>query len=224
MEGLNHTIKAVIFDMDGTMIDTEKLYQIFWEKALQFYGYQPSTQLLLDLRSLSRNLAAKLFKENFGDGIDYTLIREKRMELMNEYIDCYGVEKKPGLDELLAYLSSQKIKLAVATATDEVRTRAYLSQAGVLSYFDAIACATMVAHGKPAPDIYQLAASKLDVPTTDCLAIEDSPNGVISAHSAGCQVIMVPENIEEEFEFPFPVIKRKSLYEVASNLNTIPLS
>lgn len=193
------TIKAIIFDMDGLMIDTEKLYQIFWEKALQHYNYQPSKQLLLDLRSLSRDLAAKLLQDHFGKDLDYHQIRNKRVELMNGYIDEHGVEKKQGLDELLAFLQQKKLLLAVATATDMERTKQYLTQLKIRDHFQVVVCGPMVAHGKPAPDIYEKAVNMLGVLPEECIALEDSPNGAKAAFTAGCNVIAVPEDRKELF-------------------------
>ncbi len=193
----NWDIHAVIFDMDGLMIDTEKLYQRFWKEAIEFYGHHPTQQLLLDLRSLSRDLAKQLLESTFGNSIDYNLIRQKRVELMDQYISCHGVVKKEGLDEILEYLQKNNIRMAVATATEYERTMRYLSCIDIFSYFDHIVCGTMVAHGKPAPDIYQKAIELLELPAIQCLALEDSPNGVKSALSAGCNAIMVPENYDQ---------------------------
>ncbi len=191
-------LKAIIFDMDGLMIDTEKLYQVFWERALQYYDYQPSKQLLLDLRSLSRDLAAKLLQDHFGTGLDYTKIRNKRVELMNAYIDEHGVEKKEGLDELLAYCSEKKLRMAVATATDYERANQYMTQLKIRDKFEVIVCGPMVKHGKPAPDIYLKVVELLGVLPEECIALEDSPNGGRAASAAGCNVIMVPEDKNED--------------------------
>ena len=177
-------LKAIIFDMDGLMIDTEKLYQVFWERALQYYDYQPSKQLLLDLRSLSRDLAAKLLQDHFGTGLDYTKIRNKRVELMN--------------DELLAYCSEKKLRMAVATATDYERANQYMTQLKIRDKFEVIVCGPMVKHGKPAPDIYLKVVELLGVLPEECIALEDSPNGGRAASAAGCNVIMVPEDKNED--------------------------
>lgn len=207
-------IKAVIFDMDGLMLDTEKLYELFWERALQFYGYQPNKQLLLDLRSLSRDLAAKLLQQNFGLELDYHQIRNKRVELMNAYIEEHGIEKKEGLDELLVYLKEKEYRMAVATATEYERTKLYLTQLGLHEYFDAIVCGPMVAHGKPAPDIYHKAIELLGKSPKECLALEDSPNGVTSAYRAGCNVIMIPECEENEIGEGVKYQQVKSLRDI----------
>lgn len=186
-------IKGVIFDMDGLMIDTEKLLTRFWCKASNIYGFNMTKEHVLGIRSLAAKFAEPKLKGIFGESFDYQKVRAKRIELMNDYILKNGIEKKKGLDELLEYLKSNGYLIAVATATDLSRTTAYLSRIGIFHYFDKIVCATMVENGKPEPDIYLKASSELGLLPEECLALEDSPNGIISAHRAGCRPIMIPD-------------------------------
>ena len=100
--------------------------------------------------------------------------------------------------ELLEFLKTKNVKRAIATATDEERARKYLKQIGLEPYFDKIICATMVEYGKPSPDIYEYACRQLKLLPEECMAVEDSPNGVLSAYRAGCKVVMVPDQTEPE--------------------------
>ncbi len=142
-------IKGVIFDMDGLMLDTEKLLTRFWTEAAEKFGYQMKKEHVLGIRSLAAVFAEPKLKGIFGDGFDYKSIRAERIRLMNDYIEKFGVEKKKGLDELLNYLKG-KYKISVATATDYERTEIYLKKAGVWGIFDKVICGPMVDNGKPA--------------------------------------------------------------------------
>ena len=186
-------ILGVIFDMDGLMLDTEKLYTRFWKKAAEYYGFEMTDEHILGIRSMAAKFACTRLKEILGDSFDYYAVREKRRELMDEYIAAHGVEKKQGLDNLLKKLSQRSIKLAVATATNRERTENYLRQTKVIDYFDVIVTGDMIQNGKPAPDIYQTAAKALGLDCTDCIALEDSPNGILSAYRAGCKPVMIPD-------------------------------
>ncbi|MCR4697237.1 MAG: HAD family phosphatase [Lachnospiraceae bacterium] len=183
----------VIFDLDGTLIDTEKLYRKYWPMALADYGYELSDERALMLRSLGRPFAPAQFKEWYGEDFDYNLVRNRRKEYVEGYIEKNGVELRPGVKEILEYLRDKKITVAIATATDYERTDKYLNMTGIREYFEHIICATMVEHGKPAPDIYEYACSKLNANPSDCFAVEDAPNGVKSAHAAGLKVIFVAD-------------------------------
>lgn len=194
-------IKAVLFDMDGTLIDTEKYYRICWPKAMAHFGYEMSDEQALSMRSLGQPFAPAHLKEMFADeNLDYPAIRAYRKELMEEYLAKNGIEIKRGAIELLNFLKEKKIRRAVATATDMERTTRYLKQIGLYPYFDEIISATMVEHGKPAPDIYTFACAQLGLAPEECLAVEDSPNGVMSACRAGCQVAMVPDQTQPDDE------------------------
>lgn len=193
-------IKGVIFDMDGLMIDTEKLLTKFWCKAAKLYGFNMTMEHVLGIRSLAAKFAEPKLKGIFGDSFNYMEVRAKRIELMNEYIENNGIEKKKGLDELLIYLKQNGYKIAVATATDLKRTTAYLTRIGIFDYFDKIICASMVKNGKPEPDIYLKASEELGFLPKECIALEDSPNGIISAHRAGCIPIMIPDLSEPDDE------------------------
>lgn len=193
-------IKGVIFDMDGLMIDTEKLLTKFWCKAAKLYGFDMTMEHVLGIRSLAAKFAEPKLKGIFGDSFNYMEVRAKRIELMNEYIENNGIEKKKGLDELLIYLKQNGYKIAVATATDLKRTTAYLTRIGIFDYFDKIICASMVKNGKPEPDIYLKASEELGFLPKECIALEDSPNGIISANRAGCIPIMIPDLSEPDDE------------------------
>ncbi len=184
---------GVIFDMDGLMLDTEKLLTRFWCEAAAFYGFYMTKQHVLGIRSLAAKYAEPHLKGIFGESFDYRAVRAKRIELMNAYIENNGIEKKQGLDELLESLSERGIKLAVATATDRSRTQMYLEKAGVIRYFDEIITGDMIQNGKPDPDIYITAAKQLGLACGECIALEDSPNGIRSAYDAGCKPIMIPD-------------------------------
>ncbi len=207
--------RAVIFDLDGTLIDTEKYYRIFWPKALAEFGYTLTDEQALLLRSLGRPFAPALLQEWFGEDFDYPKIRQRRKDMMEEVLERDGIRKKPGAEELLLYLRERSITAAIATASDLERTERYLKRVGLLSYFDKLISATMVKEGKPSPDIYQYACCELGLYPEECIAVEDSPNGVLSAYRAGLRVIMVPDQTKPDKEL------EKYLYACVDSLSDI---
>lgn len=186
-------INTVIFDMDGTLIDTEKYLYRYWKQATQELGYELTHEQLLRFRSFSKEYAEPYFKEMLGQDFDFQAVRARRIELMRAHIQTYGVEKKPGVDELLHWLTAHGYKKAVSTATDAERTKQYLTQIGVYDQFDKIACAPSMPHGKPMPDVYLYACDQVGEKPKNCLALEDSDNGALSAHRAGCKVVLVKD-------------------------------
>ena len=208
-------IKAVIFDMDGLMLDTEKLLVKYWCEAANALGFPMERKHALALRSFSRKFAIPKLKERFGEDCDYIAIHDLRVKLMKEYTDVYGIEKKAGLDELLDYLNKNGYRTAVATATNIERAEEYLKKIGVYDKFETIICGNMLENGKPCPDIYLYACERLGLAPCECMALEDSPNGVKSASTAGCVTVMVPDLTQPEKE------QLDAVYAVASSLDKV---
>lgn len=214
---MNKNVSAVIFDLDGTLTDTEKYYQVAWPKALNEFGYEVKPGMTLELRSLGRPFAITWFKSIYGEDFDYNAVREYRKKLIEEMISENGIPLKPGAVEILTWLREQGILTAIATANDYERTEKYLKSIGLFDYFDKIICANMVKQGKPAPDIYKYACDELGLNPANTYAVEDSPNGIKSAYSAGCKTIMVPDLSEPDEELSRMLYARlDSLWDIKS--------
>lgn len=186
-------IRGLIFDMDGLILDTEKLLARYWMQAAHEAGFPMTLEHVLGIRSLAAIYAKPRLQGIFGAQFDYEAIRARRRELTAQHIREHGIECKPGIGVLLSYCKDNGIRCAVGTATDRERTRDYLTQAGLYDRFDTFVCGDMVRKGKPDPEIYQTAAGALGLPPADCIALEDSPNGIRSAHAAGCKAVMIPD-------------------------------
>jgi HAD superfamily hydrolase (TIGR01509 family) len=208
-------IRAVIFDMDGLILDTEKLYCRFWMEAAREAGYDWQMCHSLNIRSMASEFSEPYLKSIFGEDFDRQAIRRRRNELMDAYLADHPIEKKPGIDELLDYLKSHYYKRAVATATNETKAMNYLDEVGLLNDFDQIISAPTVPHGKPMPDVYLYACRRLVEKPEDCIALEDSPNGIMAAYRAGCKPVMVPDLTQPDEELS------KILYGKADSLKDV---
>lgn len=190
---MGDVIKGVIFDMDGTLLDTEKLYLRFWIEAARRMGYPMEEEHALAIRATHASVAEPLLKKLVCPEFDYHGVRALRRQIMEEYVDEHGVDPKPGMLEVLAALKERGIRIGLATATPEPRARKYLRMVNAEAYFDAVTCAGMVEKGKPAPDIYLLACERTGVRPAQALAVEDAPSGVRSAHAAGMRTVLIPD-------------------------------
>jgi len=186
-------IKAFIFDLDGTLIDTEKIYAEVWPKAVADMGFKLTREQYLSLRSLGRPYSPAKFKEWYGQDFDYDYARKIRKGYFNEIVERDGIQRKPGAIELLEFLHKKGIVTAIATATDIDRATEYMRMTGLMGHFDRVISATMVDEGKPSPKVYLYACEQLGLAPHECVAVEDAPNGITSAFRAGCKVIMVPD-------------------------------
>ena len=191
--GVQRPIRGVLFDMDGLVLDSEKLYSRFWREACAAYGYDMSYGQSLKMRALNSRLGEAMLKSFFGPDTDYVTIRTKRIELMDAFIEENGVELKPGILELMAHLEEKKIPAAIASSSPLPRIRSHLSRHGLDVRFAALCSGYEVEKGKPEPDIYRYAAKCLGLRPEECMALEDAPSGITSAYRAGCLTVMVPD-------------------------------
>lgn len=188
-------IEAIIFDMDGLMLDTENVALECWQKAGEQYGYTITKELMLQAIGTTITDTKQLLFNNFGDDFPFEEARNLRSQYIKEHIDTHGIPTKEGLIDLLAYCQKEQIPIAVATSTHRHRAEPLLEKIGIKAYFDYIICGDDVTKGKPEPDIFLLASKTLGIHTNRCIVLEDSENGVLAASRAGTIPIWVPDLI-----------------------------
>lgn len=198
--------KAVVFDMDGVLLDTEKIYRMHWKKAGREFG---KTEAQMDhvcrlIAGGTTDHTRQVFAEEFGEDFPYMECRKLTYEMMEKYISEHGIDLKPGVIKTLEHLKENRLKIAVATSTREELARERLRMTGIYDYFDELVYSNMVARGKPNPDIYLKACEMLGVAPGDAIGVEDSINGVKACHAAGLYTVMVIDLIQPDRDiFPY---------------------
>jgi len=195
-------MRAVVFDMDGLMFDTERLAMAAWDYAGEKLGVGKAGYMVMKTLGVTAERADEIWREEFGADIDTEAMRRYGREFTGDFYEHNKVPVKPGLYELLNWLKSAGIKTAVASSSTRRAVDRNLKSAGITDKFNVTVCGEMAARSKPAPDIYLKACELLGESPEDCIALEDSRNGLWSAHNAGCRVIMVPDlwKADEETE------------------------
>ena len=179
--------------MDGLVLDSEALYTRFWREAANALGYPMTVEQSLGMRSLGKKLGQPYLESLFGPTVDYTTLRNKRIELMDAYVAEHGIPPKPGIYELLDYMDANNIPGAITSSSPMEFIQQHLSSVNLLHRFRKLCSGHAIPNGKPAPDIYLLGAKELGLDPSECLAMEDSPTGILSAYRAGCLPVMIPD-------------------------------
>ena len=184
---------ALIFDMDGLMLDSEPLYQAAWQAAARELGYDLDAELYLSLVGRSSVEADRAFQQIFGEQFPVEAFNDRWDKLWQQLIKTQGVPLQTGLLPLLDWVDQQAIVKAIGTSSNSAEAELCLSLAGIRDRFSTLVTVDQVAAGKPAPDIFLAAAAQLQVEPVCCLVLEDSNAGVQAADAAGMAVVMVPD-------------------------------
>ncbi|MBO5282021.1 MAG: HAD family phosphatase [Lachnospiraceae bacterium] len=193
-------MKAIIFDMDGVLFDTERLCMDSWIAVARENGI-PDMEAFFP-RCIGRNQTdtAALFREFYGESYDYEQFRQQASEKFHEDIVQKGMPVKKGVREILEFLRQRKYRIGLASSSSRPSVEEHLERTGLREYFRSLTTGDMVEHSKPQPDIYRMACESMGVDPQEAMAIEDSPNGIRAAYSAGMIPIMVPDLIEPDQE------------------------
>ena len=186
---------AVIFDADGTLFDTETLMYEVWVEIGRDMGLTMTIPEYLHYVGLNRKAVLDVMRERIGPDFDGADFMVRCVARLSERIEEEGVPLKPGVREILELLRQKGIPVGLATSTHRVRTDRRLELCGLGEYFSAVVTGDEVSKGKPDPEIYCAVCGKLNVSPNACLAVEDSRNGILSAHHAGLKVAMIPDMV-----------------------------
>ncbi len=216
--------KAMIFDMDGVIFDSETLVKICWKMVADKYGI-PGIEEQCN-RCLGTNMeeSRRIMKEHYGQDFPYDEYKKEMSDLFHERADGGKLPQKPGVRELLQYLKEQGIRTAVASSTRSNLVIQELDEGGLLGFFDKVIGGEMVTRSKPAPDIFLHACEQLEVSPKEAYVVEDSFNGIRAASAAGIPAIMVPdqvqpdEEIREKAEIVLPSLNAVKEYIETCNL------
>lgn len=201
-------VKAVIFDMDGLMIDSERVTCEGYAVSLEKRGYESSLEFYKTTLGTNSKTTVELYKKQYGDDIPfYDILNEVHKYIEHEF-ETKGVPIKEGLIELLQYLKENNYKIILATSSDRQRVDKIFKQAHLFQYFDDYVCGNEVKNGKPDPEIFLTACNKLKVEPYEALVLEDSEAGIEAATRAHIPVICVPDMKYPKKEY---AIKCKSI-------------
>lgn len=186
-------IKAVIFDMDGVLFDTENICCITWKMLSEKKHMDNIQDALIESIGLNRTDGIAKLQKRYGAEFDAAGFLDEAKEANHKWIEEHGIPLKPGVHEILQFLKEQRVPTAICSSTQVPTILSHLKQAQLTEYFQKIIGGNMVEHSKPEPDIYLKACEAIGLPPEECLAVEDSPNGIRAAYRAGMQTIMVPD-------------------------------
>ena len=196
-------IKAVLFDMDGLMVDTESLSTEAFINSAKAQGYNMTKEETLKVLGFTKANIYQFWIDYFqGTNVDGKKLVDDHYEYIENVLYTVGPEKMPYVEELLKYLKENNYKIAVASSSDTADIKNNLEKTKLEKYIDEIASGAEVENGKPAPDVFLLAAKRLDVDPKDCLILEDSKAGVKAGKASGAMVFMVPDmfTVDKECE------------------------
>jgi HAD superfamily hydrolase (TIGR01509 family) len=190
------TPKAVIFDMDGLMLDTERPAVTAWEQAAMEMGWQLSGEVLARTIGVDEASTRSILVETYGEDFPYDAIREDLERVYVENVEKNGIALRPGLLTLLEHLIGLGIPIAVATSSDRNIALWKLEMAGIREHFRLFVCGDEVRRGKPAPDIFLKAVELLGRGPAECLGFEDSPAGLRALEAAGIRSVFIRDMVE----------------------------
>lgn len=193
-------MKAVVFDMDGVLFDTEVLCMKSWVAVAGEQGLPDMEKVFSKCIGCNTNGSKKFVMEAYGEDFDYEGFRKRASAWFWDYIEKNGLPVKPGAEEILKWLKENGWTIGLASSTRQSTVLDHLEQAGLREYFSAVVTGDMVEHGKPDPDIYLMACRELFAEPLETYAVEDSPNGIRSAHAAGMMPLMVPDMLAPDEE------------------------
>jgi HAD superfamily hydrolase (TIGR01509 family) len=185
-------VKGVVFDMDGLLLDTEAVYRDVMIEAARALGADLPEAVFLRMVGLPNDASRGIAMAHFGEAFDYDPWLAKVSELAHERLAA-GAPVKAGVVELLDHLDRVGLPRAIATSSSHASVERHLAPSGLLKRFGAVVAAGDYVRGKPHPDPFLTAAGRLGVAPADCLALEDSHNGVRAASAAGMMTVMVPD-------------------------------
>ena len=177
-------IKAFIFDMDGVILDSETICDKAWLE-----------DVMKQCLGTNKNDTIQILKKNYGADFDSEYFIQQTSDYFHQIEFSSGIPLMPFAKEILDYLKP-KYRIALASSTRKATVERQLKAVGVLDYFETLTCGDMVEHSKPNPEIYLMACNLLGLKPEECVAIEDSPNGIKSAFAANLHTIMIPDKIQ----------------------------